>query len=180
MNFSWNTFLLERKIVWYNYQHYLQAMYLFFFRKIFLNKNAVCFIFIKKINLFSNKPFCNKQYRYRNLEVVKKLIINSEFRSSSICMKLSNMILNCLFFFLQKWMFSISCARLEYLQCLKLTNKTMCINPVWLIFLCHDLILEKERKRWKRRERYNNLEIYPEGHSEPSQTSTMKFFCEIC
>ena len=50
-------------------------------------------------------------------------------------------------------MFSITCgARLDYLQCLKFVIKTVCINPVWLIFHRHDLILEKER------EIYNNLE----------------------
>ena len=83
-----------------------------------------------------------------------KLTINGEFRSSSICLKLFYMILNCLFFFLQKWMFSMSCARLEHLQCLKLTIKTLCINPIWLIFIRHHLILEKERKirliTWKK------------------------------
>ena len=41
----------------------------------------------------------------------------------------------------------MSCARLNYLQCLKLIIKTTCINHVWLIFHRHDLILEKERKR---------------------------------
>ena len=52
-----------------------------------------------------------------------------------------------IFLFTKMNVFYELCARLEYLQCLKLTDKTMCINPVWLIFLCHDLILEKERKR---------------------------------
>ena len=37
--------------------------------------------------------------------------------------------------------------RLDYLQCFKLIIKAMSINPVWLIFQRHDLILEKERKR---------------------------------
>ena len=51
-------------------------------------------------------------------------------------------------------MFSISFgARLDYLQCLKLIIKTMCINPVWLIFHLHDLILEKERKMMKKKEK---------------------------
>ena len=45
-------------------------------------------------------------------------------------MKLFNTILNCLSFFLQKRIFSMSCARLDYLQCLKLIIKIMCINPV--------------------------------------------------
>ena len=34
--------------------------------------------------------------------------------------------------------------------CLKLIIKTMFINPVWLIFHRHNLILEKEKKRWKK------------------------------
>ena len=29
----------------------------FFFRKVILNKNAKCFIFIRKVNLFSNRPY---------------------------------------------------------------------------------------------------------------------------
>ena len=41
-------------------------------------------------------------------------------------------------------------ARLDHLQCL-LVIKTMCTNPVWLIFHRHDLILEKERKIQKRK-----------------------------
>ena len=41
----------------------------------------------------------------------------------------------------------MSCARLGYLQCLKLVIKKMCINPFWLIFHRQDLILKKERKR---------------------------------
>ena len=45
----------------------------------------------------------------------------------------------------------MSCARLEYLQCLKPIIKAMCINPVWLIFHRDDLILEKEGKRRKKK-----------------------------
>ena len=41
----------------------------------------------------------------------------------------------------------MSCARLDYLQCLMLIIKTMSTNPVWLIFDRHELILEKERKK---------------------------------
>ena len=63
---------------------------------------------------------------------------------------------------------------------LKVIIKTMCINPVWLIFHPHDLILKKERKRCqkkkkRKKERYNNLEaVYADGYSEPSRASTMK------
>ena len=99
-DFLWNTFLLERKIVWYNHQHYphikngiewlkyecpsdainfrcfllkadfrifyfeletllnkLVKLCDYFFRKIFLNKNAECLIFIKKVNLLTNRAF---------------------------------------------------------------------------------------------------------------------------
>ena len=73
-------------------------------------------------------------------------MINSEFRSISICMKLFNMIKLSRPFF-QKRLFSMSCARLDYLKCLKLMIKAMCTNLVWFIFLCYNLILEKERKR---------------------------------
>ena len=98
-DFLWNAFLLERKIVWYNHQHYphikngiewlkyecpsdiinfrcfllkadfrifyfelksflnkLVKLRSYFFQKLFLNSNAECFIFIKKVNLFSNRP----------------------------------------------------------------------------------------------------------------------------
>ena len=58
--------------------------------------------------------------------------------------------LDCLSFSLPKLTFSMICTRLDYLQCLKLIIKKMRINPVWLIFHCHNLILEKERKRWKK------------------------------
>ena len=43
------------------------------------------------------------------------------------------------------------CAWLDYLQYLKLVIETMYINPVWLIFQRLDMILEKERKRLKKR-----------------------------
>ena len=44
----------------------------------------------------------------------------------------------------------MSCARLDYLQCLKLIIKVMCTNLFWLIFHRHDLILEKEKNREKK------------------------------
>ena len=61
--------------------------------------------------------------------------------------KLDVVIKLCLSFFLPKRTFSMNYTRLDYLQCFKLIIKAMSINPVWLIFQRHDLILEKERKR---------------------------------
>ena len=59
-------------------------------------------------------------------------------------------------------MFSISCTGLDYLQFLKPIINAMCINSVSLIFHCYNLILEKEKKDEKKRERYDNLEaVYP-------------------
>ena len=48
----------------------------------------------------------------------------------------------------------MSCARLDYLQCLKLIIKTMSINPVWLSFHRQDLILEKRKKKMKKKDKY--------------------------
>ena len=44
----------------------------------------------------------------------------------------------------------------------------MCINPVWLIFHRHDLILEKEKKDEKKIYMHSNLEaVYLEAYSNP-------------
>ena len=40
----------------------------------------------------------------------------------------------------------MSCAKLSYLQCLKIIIKIMSTNLVWLIFHRRDLILQKKRE----------------------------------